>query len=85
MIYINDENKFPTCLVYAWMFNENKQKSYKQFATFTDERGDDFCKQLEKNKDFINYGFYFITICLLAPLQRMTLMMSWEKIVIESV
>ena len=55
MLYINDENKFPTCLVYAWMFNENKQKSYKQFATFTDERGDDFCKQLEKNKDFISW------------------------------
>lgn len=56
MLYVNEKNTTSVCMVYAWMLNENKEKSFTQFPTFTDERGDSFCRELEKDKDFISWA-----------------------------
>lgn len=54
MLYVNEKDIPPTCLVFAWM-RKYGHKSFTQFPTYTDDRGDKFCKELENDSDFIGW------------------------------
>ena len=55
-LYLDDDTypaNFP-CLVFAWILKDNV-KNFTQHPTFRDERGDKYCKELEKDPNFIGW------------------------------
>lgn len=56
-LYINEDTypeNFP-CIIYSWEKNKDGQKTFVTSPTYRDERGDEYCKELEKHPDFIGW------------------------------